>query len=64
MDLLSPDDVASIMDSPFVTNFWPMIVGAIVILVFLIRGYTRTTIPIFAISLFAQAWHMGFFGPE
>ena len=64
MDVLSPDDVGSVMSSPFFVAFWPLLLGGLIILVFMIRGYTRTTIPLAAIFVALQAWHMGFFGDK
>jgi hypothetical protein len=64
MDVLSPEDVGSILSSPFFVTFWPLLVGAAVILVFLLRGYTRTTIPLAIIAAVIQAWHMGLFGEK
>ena len=64
MDLLSPDDVASAMSSPFFVKFWPLLLGATIILIFLLRGYTRTTLPLAAVFAVLQAWHMGFFGEK
>ena len=64
MDLISPEDVGSILSSPFVVTYWPLLVGAAVILVFLLRGYTRTTLPLAAISMVVQAWNMGIFGEK
>jgi hypothetical protein len=64
MDLLSPDDIGSIMSSPFVVLYWPLLAGALLLLVFLMRGYYRATIPIAAIALLIQAWHSGVFGAK
>ena len=64
MELPSPDDISEIMNSPFVAAYWPMLVGALVIIVFLMRGYTKTTIPVFLLTLLAQAWHMGLLTSE
>jgi hypothetical protein len=64
MDVLSPDDVESIMSSPFVAGYWPLLVGALLMLVFMMRGYTRATIPMAAITLLIQAWHSGVFGAK
>ncbi len=64
MDVISPEDVGSIMSSPFVVTFWPLLVGAVVILVFMLGGYTRTTIPLAIFAVVIQAWHMGLFGEK
>ena len=64
MDLLSPEDIGSLLSSPFVVKFWPLLVGGLVILVFLLRGYTRTTLPFAAMFAVLQAWHMGLFGEK
>ena len=64
MYVVSPDDIKSVMTSPFVALYWPLLVGVVVIMGFLFRGYTKTTIPVAAIALFIQAWHSGFFGAK
>jgi len=64
MDVISPDDIKSMMSSPFVTTFWPLLVGGVVILIFLLRGYSRTTLPLAAVFAAIQAWHMGVFGEK
>jgi hypothetical protein len=52
------------MSSPFLVGYWPLLVGALLMLVFLMRGYTRATIPMAAIALLIQAWHSGVFGAK
>jgi nitric oxide reductase large subunit len=52
------------MSSPFVAGYWPLLVGALLMLVFMMRGYTRATIPMAAITLLIQAWHSGVFGAK
>ena len=37
MDVLSPDDVGSVMSSPFFVAFWPLLLGGLIILVFMLR---------------------------
>ncbi len=64
MDLLSPDDISAVMSSPFFVAYWPLMLGGLIILVLMIRGYTRTTIPLAAIFAALQAWHMGLFGEK
>ena len=64
MDLLSPDDLSDFFSSPFFITYWPIMVGGLVILIFLIRGYTRTTLPLAAIAIAVQAWNMGLFGEK
>ncbi len=64
MDVISPDDIGSIMSSSFFMSFWPLLLGGLVILVFLLKGYNRTTLPLAAIFAVIQAWHMGFFGEK
>lgn len=64
MDLLSPEDIKSVMSSPFVTTYWPLLLGAVIILVFMMRGYSRTSLPLAAVFLALQAWHMGLFGEK
>ena len=64
MYVLSPDDVTSVMSSPFFVVYWPLLVGGMVVIVFLFRGYTKTTIPVVAVSIMIPAWHAGFFGAK
>ena len=62
--LLSPDDVTSVMSAPFFSMYWPLLAGGLVAIVFLVRGYTKTTIPVVAVAILIQAWHAGFFGAK
>ena len=64
MDVITPEDVSSIFSSPFFVTYWPLLVGAAVPLVFLLKGYTRMTIPLVILAAVIQAWHMGVFGEK
>jgi len=61
MDLLSPDDIKSIFGSPFVSQFWPSIVGGLVIFVAMVRGARWMMFMVLLVTAFVQAWHMGLF---
>ena len=64
MYVLSPEDIKSVMSAPFFALYWPLLVGVVVIMGFLFRGYTKTTIPVAAIAVLIQAWHSGVFGAK
>ena len=59
MDILSPDDVSSLFNNPFVALYWPLILGGLILFVFLVKGWNKSML-LFAL-LFGglQAWHMG-----
>jgi len=61
MDLLSPDDIASVLSLPFVVVYWPLILGAPVVFLLLARGYSWIAIPLAGLTLLGQAWHLGMF---
>ena len=59
MAVPSPDDIEGILNLPFVIQFWPSILGAIVFFAVLARGAYRYAIPVIFVILAAQAWHSG-----
>ena len=58
-DLLSPDDITSFMDSPFVSAYWPLLLGGPVVFLFMIKGYNWVAVPLGALVLLGQAWISG-----
>ena len=58
-ELLSPDDIASVMDSPFISAYWPLLLGGPVVFLFMVKGYNWVAIPLGALTLLGQAWHSG-----
>lgn len=61
MDLLSPDDIKAFFNSPFVAQFWPTILGGLLLFVVVIRGARFLMLMIVVLTLFLQAWHLGYF---
>jgi len=59
MDLPSPDDIAYILTLPFVVSYWPLIVGALLLFVIMAKGRTWMMLPVSAIFVALQLWHMG-----
>jgi hypothetical protein len=62
MELPSPDDISAILETPFVTIYWPLILGGIAGIAALFRGVNWLLVPIIAAALFGQAWHTGYIG--
>ncbi len=61
MDLLSPDDIKAFFDSPFVAQFWPTILGGLLLFIVVIRGARFMVFMIIVLTAALQAWHMGLF---
>jgi len=59
VDILSPDDISGLLNSPFVTLYWPLIVGVLVMFVFLIKGWNKSMMLLALVFGALQAWHMG-----
>ena len=58
-DLLSPDDIASVLSLPFVVAYWPLLLGGPVAFLLLAKGYSWLAIPVAGLTLLGQAWHLG-----
>ncbi len=58
-DLLSPDDIASVMQHPFVAAYWPLLFGGPFVFLFMVKGYNWVAVPLAALILLLQAWHLG-----
>ena len=61
MELLTPDDVASVFSLPFVVAYWPLIVGGGVLFLIAVRGSNWMMFPVGALFIALQLWHMGVF---
>ena len=61
MDLLSPEDIKGLFGSPFVSQYWPSIVGGLILFVVMIKGARWLMFIIFLLTAVAQAWHLGLF---
>ena len=61
MDLLSPDDIKAFFGSPFVAQFWPSLVGGLILFVAMVRGARWLMLMVLLITACAQAWHLGLF---
>ena len=64
MYLISPEDISDVLSQPFVVAYWPMIVGTVIWLGFMMRGYTKAAILFVGLTLVYQAWHMGIIGGD
>jgi hypothetical protein len=58
-NLLSPDDVASVMSHPFIAAYWPLILAGPVVFVALAKGYYWVAIPLAGLTVLLQAWRSG-----
>ena len=58
-DLLGPDDIAALFDNPFVTTYWPLLIGVPITFLFMVKGYNWVAIPLAAATLLGQAWRLG-----
>jgi hypothetical protein len=63
MEVPSPDDVGYLLSQPIVTLYWPLILGAVVMFILMVRGTTWVMLPIGAAFIALQMWHLGFFAP-
>jgi hypothetical protein len=60
--LPSPDDIRDLLGSPFVSQFWPIILGGIAMFIGLVMGNRKAAFGLLALAGIGQAWHMGLFG--
>ncbi len=58
-NLLSPEDVASVMSHPFIAAYWPLILAGPVVFVALAKGYYWVAIPLAGLIVLLQIWHAG-----
>ena len=58
-NLLSPDDIASIFSNPFVTAYWPALLGGPFVFLSLAKRVYWIALPLAGLTLLGQAWHMG-----
>ena len=58
-NLLSPDDIASVMSHPFFAAYWPLLVGGPIVFLALARGYYWVAIALAGLTVLGQAWHSG-----
>jgi hypothetical protein len=60
-ELISPDDIASVMASPFISAYWPLLLGGPFVFLFMVKGYNWVAIPLAGLTLLGQAWRIGMF---
>jgi hypothetical protein len=58
-NLLSPEDIASVMSHPLIAAYWPLLFGMPFVFLFLTKGYNWVAIPLAGVILLFQAWHSG-----
>ncbi len=58
-NLLSPEDIASVLSHPFIAAYWPALLGAPFVFVALAKGYGWVAIPLAGLVVLVQAWHLG-----
>jgi len=61
MDLPSPDDIAYLLSLPFVVSYWPLLLGGLALFVIATRGKNWLMLPVGALFVALQLWHMGMF---
>ena len=57
--LLSPEDVGSVLSHPFVTAYWPLLLGGPIVFVALAKGVYWVAIPLAGLIVLLQIWHAG-----
>lgn len=62
--LPSPDDIAHLLTRPFVANYWPLILGGLLLFVLAVRGKTWMMFPVGILFILLQLWHMGMFATD
>ena len=58
-DVLSPDDIASVLSLPLVAAYWPLLLGGPFVFLFMAKGYNWVALPLAGLTLLVQAWHSG-----
>ena len=58
-NLLSPEDVASVLSHPFIAAYWPLLICGPFVFVALAKGYYWVAIPLAGLTVLLQAWHSG-----
>ena len=61
MDLPSPEDVDYVLSLPFVVTYWPLILGALVLLLIMFKGRAWMMLPVGALFIILQLWRLGVF---
>jgi hypothetical protein len=59
MALPSPDDVNAFLTLPFVITYWPLILGAVIVLGLLIKGQNWAAVPVALLFVLLFAWRAG-----
>ena len=62
--LPSPDDIEYLLTRPFIVSYWPLIVGGLLIFALAVRGKTWMMLPVGALFILLQLWHMGVFATD
>ena len=58
-DVISPDDIASVMSHPFIVAYWPLLLGGPFVFLSMVKGYYWVAIPLAGLTVLLQAWHSG-----
>ena len=58
-NLLSPDDIASVLSHPFIAAYWPLLLGGPFVFVAMAKGVYWVAIPLAGLTVLLQAWHSG-----
>ncbi len=58
-NLLSPDDIASVMSHPFIVAYWPLLLAGPFVFLFMVKGVYWIAIPLAGLTVLLQAWHSG-----
>jgi len=59
MGLPSPDDINAFLTLPFVVTYWPLILGALLVLGLLVKGQNWAAVPVAALFVLLFAWRSG-----
>ncbi len=58
-NLLSPDDIASVMSHPFIVAYWPLLLAGPFVFLSMVKGVYWIAIPLAGLTVLLQAWHSG-----
>ncbi len=58
-NLLSPEDVTSVLSHPFIAAYWPLLICGPFVFLSLAKGFYWIAIPLAGLTVLLQAWHSG-----
>ena len=52
-------DISAVFNSPFVSAYWPLLLGGPIVFLTMAKGIYWVAVPLTGLTLLAQAWHVG-----